>query len=70
MSSTLSDHEKLCEQRYAEVERRLGNVETKLDSMSDTIQSNFRTLTWMIIGSVSAVGTLVGVIVAMIGLAT
>lgn len=67
MSSTLEDHEALCEQRYAEVERRLTNVEGTLETIRTEMNSNFKTLTFMIIGAVGGVGTLVGVIVALIG---
>jgi hypothetical protein len=31
--STLKEHEKLCEQRFSEVNRRLASVETKIDEI-------------------------------------
>lgn len=68
MSSSLEDHEEICAQRYAEVDRRLSNVEEKIDKLSEKIDTNFRTLTFMIIGAMAGVGTLVGIIVAIIGI--
>jgi hypothetical protein len=35
--STLKEHERLCEQRFSEVNRRLGSVETKIDEIHHTI---------------------------------
>jgi septation ring formation regulator EzrA len=35
--ATLKDHEKLCEQRFSEVNRRLESVENKIDEIHDTI---------------------------------
>ena len=35
--STLKEHEKLCEQRFSEVNRRLASVEIKIDEIQDTI---------------------------------
>ena len=35
--STLRDHEKLCEIRYAAVERRLDNLENKIDEIHHII---------------------------------
>jgi len=35
--STLKEHERLCEQRFSEVNRRLGSVETKIDEIHATI---------------------------------
>ena len=35
--STLREHEKLCEQRFSEVNRRLESVETKIDEIHATI---------------------------------
>lgn len=63
----LSHHEEICAQRYLEVDRRLTNVEDKLDKLSDKIDQNFKTMTFMIVGAMGAVGTLVGIIVAVIG---
>lgn len=40
--STLSQHEAICEQRYAEINRRLDNLEKKVDTISTTI-SEFQT---------------------------
>lgn len=68
MSSSLQDHEEICAQRYEDIERRMGSVEDKIDKLSEKIDSNFRTLTLMIIGSMAGIGTLVGVIVAIIGM--
>jgi hypothetical protein len=68
MSSSLEDHEEICAQRYAEVDRRLSSVEEKIDKLGEKMDNNFRTLTFMIIGAMGAVGTLVGIIVAIIGL--
>lgn len=67
MSSSLQDHEEVCAQRYAEIDRRMTSVEEKIDKLSEKIDSNFRTQTFMIIGAMAGVGTLVGVIVAIIG---
>jgi hypothetical protein len=67
MSSTLEDHEKLCEQRYAEVERRLGNVEDKLEDMRTEMGENFRrntnlvlTCFGLILSTIGVVGTIIG----------
>jgi len=68
MSSSLEDHEEVCAQRYADIERRMSSVEDKIDKLSEKIDSNFRTLTFMIIGAMAGVGTLVGIIVALIGI--
>ena len=35
--STLKEHERLCEQRFSEVNRRLGSVEAKIDEIHATI---------------------------------
>ena len=35
--STLKEHEKLCEQRFSEVNRRLASVEAKIDKIHTTI---------------------------------
>jgi hypothetical protein len=67
MASSLEDHEELCAQRYAEVDRRLTSVENKIDKLSEKLDATFRVLTFMIIGSMAGIGTLVGVIVAIIG---
>mgnify|MGYP002623679502 CR=1 FL=1 len=67
MASSLEDHEEICAQRYAEVDRRLSNVEDKIDKLGEKIDANFRTLTFMIIGAMAGVGTLVGIIVALLG---
>lgn len=68
MSSSLEDHEEVCAQRYADIERRMTSVEEKIDKLSEKIDANFRTLTFMIIGAMAGVGTLVGIIVALIGI--
>lgn len=67
MASSLEDHEEICAQRFAEVDRRLSNVEDKIDKLGEKIDANFRTLTFMIIGAMAGVGTLVGIIVALLG---
>jgi len=67
MSSSLKDHEEICAQRYEEIDRRMTSVEEKLDRLSEKIDANFKTLTFMIIGAMAGVGTLVGIIVALIG---
>tara|TARA_R110000868_G_scaffold123968_2_gene327932 strand:- start:5471 stop:5692 length:222 start_codon:yes stop_codon:yes gene_type:complete len=71
MASSLEDHEEICSQRYAEIDRRLTSVESKLDNLSislvEKMDSNFRTMTLLIIGSMGAISTLVGIIVAVIG---
>lgn len=35
--STLSQHEAVCEQRYTEINRRLTNLETKVDAIQHSI---------------------------------
>jgi hypothetical protein len=35
--STLKEHEKLCEQRFSEVNRRLAHLESKIDEIHATI---------------------------------
>jgi hypothetical protein len=35
--ATLKEHEKLCEQRFTDVNRRLASVETKIDQIHATI---------------------------------
>ena len=35
--ATLKEHEKLCEIRYANIEKRLASVETKIDEIHKTI---------------------------------
>ena len=37
MSSTLREHERLCELRYAAVEKRLDSLETKIDEIHKII---------------------------------
>jgi hypothetical protein len=37
--ATLKEHEKLCEIRYANIEKRLASVETKIDEIHKTIDS-------------------------------
>ena len=68
MSSSLEDHEEICAQRYEEIDRRMTSVEEKLDKLGEKIDTNFRTLTLMIIGAMAGIGTLVGIIVAIIGI--
>ena len=68
MASSLEDHEEICAQRYEEIDRRMSNVEEKIDKLAEKIDQNFRTLTFMIIGSMAGIGTLVGIIVSLIGL--
>jgi hypothetical protein len=67
MSSSLQDHEEICAQRYEEIDRRMTSVEEKIDKLGEKIDANFKTLTFMIIGAMAGVGTLVGVIVALLG---
>ena len=59
--STLKEHEKLCEIRYASIERRLENLETKIDEIHHTM-NNFRDF---IIGI--AVKSAVGVFITVCG---
>ena len=68
MASSLEDHEEICAQRYEEIDRRMTSVEEKLDKLGEKIDTNFRTLTLMIIGAMAGIGTLVGIIVAIIGI--
>jgi archaellum component FlaC len=42
MARTLRDHEQLCEQRYENIERRLGSVEDKIDGIQHEI-NGFKT---------------------------
>ena len=37
--ATLREHERLCEQRYASIEKRLDSVENKIDEIHDTIDT-------------------------------
>jgi hypothetical protein len=67
MSSSLQDHEEICAQRYEEIDRRMTSVEEKIDKLGEKIDANFKTLTFMIIGAMAGVGTLVGIIVALLG---
>ena len=59
--STLKEHEKLCEIRYASIERRLNNLEAKIDEIHHTMDT-FRDF---IIGI--AVKSAVGVFITVCG---
>jgi tetrahydromethanopterin S-methyltransferase subunit G len=39
MSTELEAHERLCEQRYAEINRRLDNIEHEVKAITTTIDS-------------------------------
>lgn len=44
MSTELEAHERLCEQRYAEINRRLDNIEHEVKAITTTIDSFKNTL--------------------------
>jgi len=61
--TALEAHERLCEQRYAEINRRLDNIETHIDNINKTIDS-FKT--WLIQGSIKiGVGALIALFSAV-----
>lgn len=57
--STLREHEKLCEQRFSEVNRRLASVETKIDEIHDTIDGFKTYLLQLAVKSAVGIFTLV-----------
>jgi septation ring formation regulator EzrA len=57
--STLREHEKLCEQRFSEVNRRLESVETKIDEIHDTIDGFQKYLLQLAVKSALGIFTLV-----------
>lgn len=67
MSNDLENHEEICALRYGEIDRRMTSVEDKIDKLGEKIDANFKTQTFMIVGAMAGVGTLVGIIVAIIG---
>ena len=69
MSSTLEDHEEVCAQRYADIERRLTSVEDKVSSLSTEMNENFRRNTNMMITGFGLVISVIGIIGTFIGLA-
>jgi predicted phage-related endonuclease len=44
MSTELESHERLCEQRYAEINRRLDSIETEVKGIQTTIDNFKNTL--------------------------
>ena len=58
-NAALEAHERLCEQRYAEINRRLDNIEHQIDGITQTID-NFKN--WIIQTSIK-IG--IGAIVAL-----
>ena len=67
----LETHVDLCAQRYKELDTRLGNVEQKLDAITervDTIKVEFKksligAVVAIVVALIGAVGTIVGVII-------
>ena len=57
--STLKEHEKLCEQRFSEVNRRLASVESKIDEIHATIDGFQKYLLQIAIKSAVGIFTLV-----------
>jgi ribulose 1,5-bisphosphate carboxylase large subunit-like protein len=57
--STLKDHEKLCEQRFSEVNRRLASVESKIDEIHHTIDGFQKYLLQLAIKSAMGIFALV-----------
>lgn len=68
MASSLEDHEAICAERYAGIEQRLTRVEEAIIAIGDKIDSNFKTLIMITLGSIGTIGTLVGIMVALVGL--
>jgi len=68
MSSTLEDHEEVCAQRYADIERRLGSVEDKVENLRTEMGENFRRNTTMMISGFGLVISVLGIIGTFIGL--
>jgi chromosome segregation ATPase len=69
---SLETHVDLCAQRYSELEGRLSNLETKIDEVSErveTIKKDIKTsliqaVSAIIISLIGATGTIVGVIMS------
>ena len=57
--STLKEHEKLCEQRFSEVNRRLESVESKIDEIHKTIDDFQKYLLQLAVKSAVGIFTLV-----------
>jgi len=57
--STLKEHEKLCEQRFSEVNRRLASVESKIDEIHATIDGFQKYFLQLAIKSAMGIFTLV-----------
>jgi septation ring formation regulator EzrA len=57
--STLREHEKLCEQRFSEVNRRLESVENKIDKIHATIDGFQKYLLQLAVKSAVGIFTLV-----------
>ena len=58
---SLETHVDLCAQRYSELEGRLSNLETKLDEVSDRVETVKKDIKTSLIQAVSAI------IIALIG---
>jgi len=57
--ATLKEHEKLCEQRFSEVNRRLASVETKIDEIHHTIDGFQKYLLQLALKSAAGIFALV-----------
>lgn len=68
MASSLEDHEAICAERYDAIDKRLTRVEESIVAIGDKIDANFKSLILITLGSIGTIGTLVGIMVALIGL--
>ena len=68
MSSTLEDHEEICAQRYADIERRITNVENKVEKLNEDMNNSFKRTTNLILTGFSLIISTIGIIGTIIGL--
>jgi len=65
--TSLEAHVDLCALRYENLDRRLTNVETKLDNISDAMKAGQNSLNKVIIGAAGTiVSSLLGVVVVIL----
>jgi hypothetical protein len=67
MSSTLESHEEICSIRYEQIERRLSNLERKMDEIQAYLTESKRNLaTTVITASATVSASVLGLIVTIL----
>jgi hypothetical protein len=67
MSSTLESHEEICSIRYEQIERRLSNLERKMDELQAYLTESKRNLaTTVITASATVSASVLGLIVTIL----